>query len=63
MCPWNNNYSNASADTTPAERRFVALIRAELGVEINEQAWRIFLRHNKRLAAAYFHRIVDDGGC
>lgn len=47
------------ADPTSAEKRFVDLIKAELGVDIHPQAWRIFLRHNKKLAACYFHRIVE----
>lgn len=57
MCSYD---SDIPTDPRSPEKRFTDLIRAEIGVEINPQAWRIFLRHNKKLAAGFFHRIVDD---
>lgn len=59
MCGHDRELRSGSSEERKPEDIFVDRIKQEIGVDINPQAWRMFLRHNKQLSAVLFHRIVD----
>lgn len=63
MC--SDNYANqTAANQTPVEARtaeqiMVDMMKADLGIDISPQAWRLFLRWRWERFAPLAHRIHD----